>query len=297
MAEKPKRTPRWLWPQKSDYARLERELSSFSVELDRLEATTENNDKSWIKAARSEIRNVEAYLEGKDNIEGGWVSLHAARRHAIRGLSAIELKLQASILRAEAPKLASWRGKEMLNLLQAPDAELTAHRIIEVMALRDEYSSNQYHQIWLAGRQISILLYCCGIGLLLLVPFVVSSSIQPTSSPLPPWGYQMVGAVLFFGLLGAAFSAAGSLMNANTVARIPERVANQFVTIARALFGAGIGLAGYAIYQAKILGVHFTDEGGPGGAIAIAFLFGFGGEMLIAKVLGSIGSRPVEAQK
>ena len=114
---------------------------------------------------------------------------------------------------------------------------------------------------------------------------------------MTPWGYQMVGAVLFFGLLGAAFSAAGSLMSTDAVARIPERVANQFVTIARAFFGSGIGLAGYAFYQSKILDLHFGNESGPGGAMTIAFLFGFGGERLIAQVLGSIGSRQAEPQK
>ena len=296
MAESSKSTRRWLWSQKSDYARLQRELKTFSVELELLVSHSEKKDKAWEAAARSEIANVEAYLAAKENIEGGWLSLHAARRHTIYGLSAPELELQASILRAEAPKIVSWRGKEMMNLLGVPDQDLTADRIVEAMALRDEYFSNQYHKIWLVGSQISILLYCCGLGLLLLIPFVVTSS-RLLESSMTPWGYQMVGAVLFFGLLGAGFSAAGSLMNTDAVAKIPERVANQFVTIARALFGSGIGLAGYAFYQSKILDLHFGNESGPGSAMTIAFLFGFAGERLIAQVLGSIGSRQAEGQK
>ena len=296
MAESSRSRRRWLWSQKSDYARLQRELKTFSVELELLVSNSEKTDRAWETAARSEIANVAAYLAAEENIEGGWLSLHAARRHAIYGLSATELELQASILRAEAPKIVSWRGKEMMNLLAVPDQDLTADRIVEAIAIRDEYFSNQYHKIWLVGSQISILLYCCGLGLLLLIPFVVTSSLQLESS-MTPWGYQMVGAVLFFGLLGAAFSAAGSLMNADAVARIPERVANQFVTIARALFGSGIGLAGYAFYQSKILDLHFGNESGPGSALTIAFLFGFAGERLIAQVLGSIGSRQGEGQK
>ena len=71
----------------------------------------------------------------------------------IYGLSGTELELQASILRAEAPKIVSWRGKEMINLLAVPGQELTADRIIEAMALRDEYFSNQYHKIWLLGAK------------------------------------------------------------------------------------------------------------------------------------------------
>ena len=72
--------------------------------------------------------------------------------------------------------------------------------------------------------------------------------------------------------------------------KIPERVANQFVTTARALFGAGAGLAGYAFYQSKVLDIHFGGDSIPGGALAVAFLFGFAGERLIARVLGSLGA-------
>jgi hypothetical protein len=206
------------------------------------------------------------------------------------GLSAEERQLQASVLRAEAAKIVSWRGKEMVNLLTLKDEDLTIHRITNAMALRDEYFSNQYRKIWLIGGQIAILLYTCGLGLLLLVPLIVSST-RHRECALAPWGYQMVTAVLFFGLLGAAFSAAGSLMNAEATAKIPERVANQFVTIARALFGSGVGLAGYAFFQSRILAVHFGDDSGPGSALTIAFLFGFAGERLIAQVLGTLGSR------
>ena len=81
----------------------------------------------------------------------------------------------------------------------------------------------------------------------------------------------MVAAVLFFGLLGTAISAAGSLMSASADARIPERVANRFVTSSRALFGAGAGLAGYAFYQSKVLDIRVGSDTVPSGALAVAF--------------------------
>jgi len=313
---------RLFWAERSDHARLLRELKSFRVELALLEENAESGhalsepseretdhrvasaanadglDSPWKTAAHSEVENAQRYLDREENIEGGWASLHAARRYAVHGRKRDDLLLQASILKAEAEKIPiqSWRGKEMKHLLDVPDEEVTVRRVITAMALRDEYFSNQYHKIWLVGGQIKILLICCGLGLLLLIPFIVSSSIGLPST-LTPWGYQMVGAVLFFGLFGAAFSAAGSLMNSSTVSKIPERVANQFVTIARALFGAGAGLAGYALYESKAMNFRFGDETGPGSALAVALLFGFAGEMLIAKVLGSLGSTPPETQK
>lgn len=53
------------------------------------------------------------------------------------------------------------------------------------------------------------------------------------------------------------------------------RVANKFVTSARALFGAGAGLAGYAFYQSNVLDIRVGGAGGPSGALAVAFRFGF----------------------
>jgi hypothetical protein len=282
---------RWFWPQKQDYSRLQREFDSFRVELAFLEARSQQSDKSWAAAAHDQLDNVSHYLKKKSNdVEGGWVCFHAARRHAIHGLGPEELPMQASMLRAEATKFSSWRANEMQNLLSVKDEQLTANHITNAMALRDEYSSNQYHKIWLLGHQLAILLIITGLGLFLLVPLVFFYSWHPEGT-LAPWSDQMVAAVLFFGLLGAAFSAAGSLISAALDAKIPERVANQFVTSSRALFGAGAGLAGYAFYQSKVLDIRVGCDNGPGGALAVAFLFGFAGEQLITHVLGALGAR------
>jgi hypothetical protein len=282
---------RWVWSQKSDYARLRREFESFRIDLAFSEARDRKLDKCWTRAASDQLANVLRYLGEENSVEAGWHSLHAAKRYAIHGLDAPELSRQASILRAESEKFASsWRSKEIKHLLSVKDEQLTADHIIDAMALRDEYFSNQYHKIWLVGNQLVILLVSCGFGLSLLIPLLVYFSRHANGIP-PPWGYQMVTGVLFFGLLGAAFSAAGSLMNTDASTRIPERVANQFVTLARALFGSGAGLAGYAFYQSKGLNIHFGGDGDPGSGLAIAFIFGFFGERLIAQVLGALGTR------
>jgi 8-oxo-dGTP diphosphatase len=282
---------RWLWSQKHDYARLLRELRAFRVELALLEARSQQQDRSWAAAAWDQLNNVAHYLEKKNkDVEGGWVCFHAARRYAMHALDQQELALEASMLRAESAKFSSWRADEMKRQLAVADEEIEPKRVANAMALRDEYASNQYHKIWLMGDQLSTLLIIAFLGLLLLLPpLVVCSSLYP-DCPLHPWGYQMVTAILFFGLLGAAFSTAGSLMSATAQTKIPERVANRFVTITRSLFGAGVGLAGYAFYQSKVLDIHLGSEGSPSGALAVAFLFGFAGERLIARVLGSLGA-------
>ncbi len=290
---------RWIFPQRSDHARLQREFDSFRIELALLKARSLRSDNSWALAADDQLKEVEHYLETRRNVEGGWVCLHAARRCAVYGLSPAELALQASMLRAEAGKISSWRGAEMKQQLTVDEKKLTATPIVNAMALRDEYSSNQYHKIWLMGNQLTILLIVCGVGLLLLIPLIAfftrypNGAISTAEGAISQWSYEMVSAVLSFGLLGAAFSTALSLINATGEVKIPERVANSFVTVTRSLFGAGVGLAGYALYHSRIFDLHIGGgaDTGPAAALAVAFLFGFGGERLIAGLLGKLASK------
>jgi 8-oxo-dGTP diphosphatase len=245
------RRSRWSWPwfqgKARSYARLLREFEVCRVELAFLEQRSDVNHRDWIAPTHDHLRIAERYLSEEDGIEGGWLSLHAARRNMTFGLSEIELSIQAAILREETQKVSSWRGKVMKSILAVPDNQLTANRVSEAMALRDEYAANQYHKIWLMGDQLGVLLKLCGLASPLLLPIIVFFSWHPAGR-LPPWGYQMVTAVLFFGLLGAAFSVAQSLMKDSNEARILERVANHFVTIARTFFGGVAGRAGYAFF-------------------------------------------------
>lgn len=184
----PQRLRRWLSPQHQDYSRLQREFDSFSIELAVLEARSQQSDKSWAAAAHGQLGNVAHYLKKRSkDVEGGWVCLHAARRHAIHGLGAEELPMQASMLRAEATKLSGWRARGMQNLLSVKDEQLTAVHITNAMTLRDEYSSNQYQKIWLLGDQLALLLIITCLGLFLLVPLIVFYSWHPEGM-LAAWG-------------------------------------------------------------------------------------------------------------
>ena len=284
------RRRRWPWfeGKARSYARLLREFEVFRVELAFLEQRSSGEDRDWIAATHDQLSNVKHYLENEE-IEGGWISLHAARRNMVYGLSRMELGIQAAILREETQKVSSWRSKVMKNILAVPDDRLTANHVREAMALRDEYAANQYHKIWLTGDQLGVVLKICGLAVPLLLPLIVSFS-QHSEGSLTPWGYQMVTAVLFFGLLGSAFSVAQSLMKDTNEAKILERVANHFVTIARTLFGGVTGLAGYAFLESKVLNITFGEDNSAGAALAIAFLFGYTGERLVARVADSVST-------
>ena len=307
---KPPKPRRLLSEEKGDYARLNREYQTYAIELNLLDSRSSAkmprpsskpnlpeavisgppaDDRPWLIAANAQMKQVRFFLDKEHtDIEGGWVCLHAARRHAVYGLEPEELPIQAFVVKAESRKLVSWRADAIANLLDVKHEPLTAERIIQAMALRDEYFSNQYHKIWMVGEQLKLLLRTCAFALIALLPLIFFGSKHPCDSP-SPWGVQIVGAVFFFGLLGAAISTASSLMDANSNSKIPERVANQFVTSARSLFGAGFGLAGYVFYQAKIVEFHLISGIGQADSLTVAFAFGFLGEKLISNVLGSLG--------
>jgi len=111
-----------------------------------------------------------------------------------------------------------------LQLMRLLDLTNHVRSSLSYYKLRDEHFSNQYAKIWLMGSQLWTLLVSCGIGLVLLVPFLISSS-RDQENTLAPCAYQVVAAVLFFGLLGAAISGVSSLMK-DRVSGIPERVGN-----------------------------------------------------------------------
>jgi hypothetical protein len=161
---------------------------------------------------------------------------------------------------------------------------MTADRLIEATALRDEYSANQYHKIWLMADQLGVLFW---LSLLALAGFLIALfRLNPLASD--GWSVRMVVAVTAVGILGASFSAAQSLITNSAKDRIPERVANHYVTMIRALFGAAAGLAGYAFLRSNLVNIVMTEKPALGASVAIAFLFGYAGERLVAGIAASI---------
>ncbi len=248
------------------HSRLLREAEAFRVELSFLERRNLTSDNSWAAAAQEQLDNVQRSLECND-IEGGWFALHAAQRYAVFGMNQTELSNRAYILREEALKMSSWRAEALENLLAVSDDRLTAECVADAMALRNEDSTNQYYKTRVTGDQLRILLMVCGAAALATTPFMFLTGRTP-----------MVAAVLFFGLLGAAFCAVQSLILGRNESRIP----NTFVTLTPVIFGAIASLAGYAIYEYMSLFTFNSGERHTSAVLAIAFLFGCLGQRLLA---------------
>jgi hypothetical protein len=187
-----------------------------------------NERIAWLAAARDHLRNAQEYWHDGD-IEGAWVCLHAAQRTALFGLTKEELRDRQRTLRHEAAKVSGWRGEAIKELLDQ-NRPSSVERLAAAAALRDERAANEYHKIWLLGDELKLLLALCGGGAVVFTP-----SITFLSQEGGAWNPSMIAGVLLLGLLGAGYSAAQSLLKLTAETKIPQRVANRYVTIARFL--------------------------------------------------------------
>jgi hypothetical protein len=61
------------------------------------------------------------------------------------------------VLKVESDKIVSWRGKTIRTLLEIKDS-ISAFRLAEAMAIRDEYFATEYHKIWISADQLALVL-------------------------------------------------------------------------------------------------------------------------------------------
>jgi len=284
----------WLL-QRSAYARLFRELDTFRTELALKAPSTAEGGAVWYSAAQHEVCRAETCLDRRD-IEGGWNALHAARRLGVFGMTSEERESSRKRLLSEVDAMKSWRVKPLKEILEDTNPP-TPSRLIDAMALRDEESSNTYHKIWLVGDQLALVTIACACGVvayLLVLLFLGPTVLSRIPSISREWTWRSVSTVTLFGLLGGAFSTLRSLLLAGSTAKIPERVANYYVTAARLVAGVIGGLAGYTFWCAGLVPLFTGIPAYSSAGLAIAFVFGYAGESLVAGVASSFERRTSE---
>lgn len=250
------------------HARLLHEAEAFRVELAFLERRPgADRSQFWAAAAHGQLENVARCLESKD-IEGGLFCLHAAQRYAVYGLNKSELLTRTYILREEALKISSWRGEAMEALLSVPDNELTAERIVDAMALRDEERTNQYYRMRVVGDHLRTLLILSSFAVVALLPFVL------LRGPA-----RMVALSLLFGLLGACFAAVHWLMRGKSDSRLPDTL----VMLTPVILGGVAGMAGHSIYEYLVWAFNITTPH-LGGDLGLAFLSGMLCQRMLARL-------------
>jgi hypothetical protein len=282
-------SPWWWFGGRRSRARVVRELSVLRVDFLCLCANNpvfaSNADAIAVK---THIQDAENFYRASDS-EGAWGSFHAAQRAALSGITKQELDARIISLQAESTKLPDWRRDAIHILLAKGDIA----SVQAAMRLRDEHSANVYHKIWITSDQFKFLVCACVAGLLLATPLgffirahTPSQLAGNNALEAPPiWSFTMLSTILGIGICGGCFSVALSMFSNMKAVSIPERVANQWTTSIRAIFGGIGGLAGYSFAHT---GLFTIGKGGTDSIafdISTAFIFGYTGERLIARIV------------
>lgn len=267
----------------------------FVQERDRFTASCDPQ-ASWSAEAGRLVAAMNAQLEAGD-LDGAWKCLHDARRLRIPQLRGQELFNYQQRLRQEVTKIDSaWRRKvieELLGRQGASEAE-QAINLRDAQALINDYFETQYYKNRLLRdhlRNIVSVALAAILGLLLLTG---ASAEGPAA--WADWDWRMVAMVLLVGVLGASFSATRKLYGQSSRSRIPELVAQGWITVARIVLGAVPALAAYGFLRT---GVVIVGQGNLGAVFVVAFAAGFS-ERFVTNLLQSLeGSqdRPGADQK
>jgi hypothetical protein len=263
-------------------ARLQREISSLDVRLQHFDSSMQVT--AWHKEASAQLQQAKSFL-GQLDVEGGWHCYQAANRLLINGLSAEELRYEAAALKEEGDKLTGWR-RHAIEVVLGDLSQINFKRLTVATKLRDEYYANQYHKILLTSDQLVIL---CAISAGAIVAGLFALFFLPKYDDALT--ARTLTAVAFFGILGSAFSVGQSIIGMADSAKIPEYVANLWVTLMRSMFGAVTGVAGYMFYTSQIVRFTLGDaQNRLPVALSVAFIFGYAGEKLINKIVESATS-------
>lgn len=270
--------------------RLEKEITSLKLRVETLASSTPgclwHGVCLWHQEALDLLNKAEGFRQLWD-VEGGWHCFLAAQRLLFKGMSGAELVDEAVVLRLEADKLHGWR-KDAIKSILCEKGEPTVEQLLLASRIRDESFTNRYHKIWLTSDQLLVLFvvtFVVTILFLLMVQFVPASN--------PQFDLRTLTVIALFGILGSAFSVGQSVIGMAVTSGIPEFVANFWITVMRTLFGAVTGLAGYFFFQTGVFKfLHGCDPQKTQLAVllSVAFAFGFTGEKLITRALGSFES-------
>jgi hypothetical protein len=178
----------------------------------------------WARSAYQLLLRAESRIANR-NIEQGWAAALAAQRAILSKPNNWQrLERTATVLRHEAErKITGWREKAIRDLicdsngkLIKVDNEERAMRVLDAVALRDDFSQNNWFKIVLRRRYLFTL---CMI--LWSVIFLVLACSSAKILPDFLWDTKVLITVVLFGFLGAVVSVAQSLMAKDVSDRIP----------------------------------------------------------------------------
>jgi ADP-ribose pyrophosphatase YjhB (NUDIX family) len=282
-----------------EYDRLTMTIAEARADLDRQvdERELAIVGEPWARSADNLLRHAEAHLTNWQLVLG-WDAVLAAQRAILSNPHNLERLQRAEItLRREADKITGWRAKAIQDLLAPPKDELKGTkpqdymRIVDAVALRDDYSQNTWYKINLRRRHLLSLFVILWLA---LFAFVTLSWVQFLPGFLG--NGPEVCAVVLFGVLGAAVSVAQSFVDDDVRARIPMQQVGSFLVWMRPGIGAAAAVALFALLHAnetlKLFPLITTDLPV---VMALCFVAGYSERFIIGTV-GKISASALDTK-
>jgi hypothetical protein len=251
----------------------------------------------WARSAYARLLRAESHLADWQ-LQGGWSASLAAQRDILSNPHDTErIKRTAITLRREGDKITGWRAKAIRDLICGPEGDLIPicseqlMRVIDAVALRDDFHQNTWFKILLRRRHLFSLF-------LILWITIVVCLVLSWLKVLPDFlgDISQVGTVVLFGVLGAAVSVAQSFAAQDVSDRIPAQQLGSLVVWTRPGIGAAAALVVFAILHAnehfQLLGNYTTE---PAVIAVFSFLAGYS-ERFIIGALESLSRSAVKEQ-
>lgn len=287
---------RKLWEPKLRRHRLSGSLQAYRIELSHqieCKRGIEGDNLLWADASSEALSAAEMALN-EGNIDAGWKLLHAARRMEIFRLKQDEVEAKAEALRHEAAeKLSGWRKNTIEGLLptkkDGQQTSISNASLFEATTIRDERSDNLYYKIALLQNQMGILSVVLLIALSLLL-LLARLGRLPLGQGTVDSSWEMLSAVMLFGILGGTVSGALSLARTSTRSKITEQIADRLITLMRIFVGAAAALVVYMLLQSAIFPKVFAFEVISSGTVFfLSFVAGFSERLIIRAVESVVG--------
>jgi hypothetical protein len=268
--------------------------ADFDRELQNANSAQGAVTEPWARSAYTLLLRAQSHLSNWD-VEQGWAAALSAQRAILSNPhNPKRIQRAAVVLRREADKITGWRAKAIQDLICDPNGKLIAFntddelmRVIDAVALRDDFSQNTWFKIVLRRRHLFSLFLILWLAILFVLLF---SWLKIFPDFLTDIGQLSV--VVLFGVLGAAVSVAQSLISQDISNRIPVQQLGALVVWMRPGIGAAASLAVFALLHAnehfKVLALSTTE---PSVIAVFSFIAGYS-ERFIVGALERIAKTP-----
>lgn len=274
----------WRW-RSTSWRRLANSLPPYCLELEFLISSTQRPDAPWANVARCLLVEAwKALTAGNDEL--GWKCFLAAQRVELSGLSEDALQARAhSILTEGNRKLGRWRRRSVVDLLAqkpstgaetvAPKPKVTVAEVYEAALILHEHYSNVQHRLRFHKRLLGAL------ALVALVAMAVWAGVVLRGFRFDVGEVKLLPSVMLFGVMGASFSGILSLSKGVSQARIPEQLANTWITLARQVVGVVSAIVAYSFLSSGLLKIGAIDFNNPHLILAVSFAAGFSERLVV----------------